>query len=182
MEKYETYITVPALFILLKHPFNICWCLCFSLLLCLKSPLRVQSNNQPQTDRQVIQWQWQALSASLILILSPTTTPCPSVSCSALPLWLFLSRCTLFVCLCFYPYGHTILLINSSTSSTFTAEWDRRRERGEETRDENSRLLIPSNVFLRKRNRERERESLLKHQQKFIALGYVAVRYLRDDI
>ena len=74
---------MPAFSILLKHPFNICCCLCFSLLI----PLGVQSNNQTQTDRQASQRQWQLLFASLILTPSPATTlsicqlfPSPSVT------------------------------------------------------------------------------------------------------
>lgn len=87
------------------------------------------------------------------------------------PLWLPFSPHVLciFVSISFSGPA-AILLINSSTSSTFTAERDRQGER-----DEESRLLIPSKAL-----RERERTAL-KHQQNVVALGYVAVRCLLSE-
>lgn len=110
-------------------PLTFVYACVFSLQLWLKFLLRVQSNNQPQTDRQVIQQQWQFLFVFLFLIISPTTTLCPSVSCSPLPLWLSLSLHILCIFMSLSASAPTAkLLINSSTSSTFTAVRDRQRE------------------------------------------------------
>lgn len=98
------------------------------------------------------------------LICYPITTRCPSVSCSPVPLWLFFSLPVLCMAVSLSAsVPAVILLINSSSLSTFTAQRDRQREGAKEGRREQ----ITNSIKCIERDRESVGTQRGKHQQGF---------------